>query len=252
MNAASEHRLEAVLFDLDDTLHDDTRTYRRAAEAVSAAVAASHGVAADLLVRGYVAEADRFWQTLSPAAFDKPLAGLRETMWAAALASTGLAPDPELAAYCGREYNRYRREFLELWPGALDLLVRLRARGLKLALITNGMSETHRDKIAILKLEDAFDEIFIADEIGLIKPDPRVFELAALRLGVAPHACAMVGDRLERDVRGASDIGMFTVWMNVRGETIPPGGPQPDAIVVALSEVEGVLPLPRGGQKELP
>jgi len=235
------HPLRAVLFDLDDTLHDDTRTYRRAAEATANAVAADRGIAASELVAAYVAEADSFWKTLSPAAFDKSLVGLRESMWGAALRAVGIE-DAALAVVCGSEYNRFRREYLELWPGALDLLGRLRARGLKLAMITNGMSETHRDKIAILRLEDAFDEIFIADEVGMIKPDPRIFELAAERLGVAPQACAMVGDRLERDVRGGNDAGMFTVWMNVRDETIPAGGPQPGATVTSLADVEGALP----------
>ena len=238
--------LEAVLFDLDDTLHDDTRTYRRAAEATAAAVAAVRDVDASALVAAYVAEADRFWQTLSPAAFSQSLTGLREAMWAAALRAVGI-DDAALAVACASDYNRFRREYLELWPGALELLERLRARGLKLAMITNGMSETHRDKIAILRLEDAFDEIFIADEVGMIKPDPRLFVHAAERLGVRADACAMVGDRLERDVRGGNDAGMFTVWMNVRDETVPAAGPHPDATVTSIDDVEGVLPATRNG-----
>jgi len=233
--------VKAVLFDLDDTLHDDTLTYRRAAESVSAGVAAERGIDAKALTAAYVAEADAFWHTISPAAFQQSLAGLRTTMWSAALKRVGIH-DEALAAFCGAEYNRYRREYLVLWPGALELLDRLRARGLKLGMITNGLAETHRDKIAILRLEDAFDEIFIADEVGMIKPDPRLFVLAAERLGVAPQACAMVGDRLERDVRGGNDAGMFTVWMNVRDETIPAGGPQPGATVTSLADVEGALP----------
>ena len=238
--------LKAVLFDLDDTLHDDTLTYRRAAEAVANEVAAQRGVAAATLMNAYVAEADRFWQELSPSAFETPVGTLRVTMWNAALVAVGI-DDPALAASCGAAYNRFRREFLELWPGALELLERLRARGLKLAMITNGMAETHRDKIAILRLEAAFDEIFIADEVGMIKPDVRIFELAAERLGVAPNECAMVGDRLERDVRGARDAGMFTVWMNVREETVPPAGPHPDATVFSIVDVEAALPFARTG-----
>jgi putative hydrolase of the HAD superfamily len=105
------------------------------------------------------------------------------------------------------------------------------------------MAETHREKIVLLELEDAFDEIFIADEVGMVKPDPRLFRLAAQRLGVAPERCAMVGDRYERDVRGAHDAGMFTVWMNVRNESVPPNAPAPGAIVATIGDVEAVLPL---------
>jgi putative hydrolase of the HAD superfamily len=234
--------IDAVLFDLDDTLHDDTLTYRRAAERVATEIAAERGIEARPLYEAYVSEAESFWKTLSPAAFDVPLAGLRARMWGTALRSVAL-DDADLATRCAQAYDGYRREFLQLWPGALELLVSLRARGCKLAMITNGMAETHREKIAILRLEDAFDEIFIADEVGLVKPDVRVFRLAAERLGVAPERCAMVGDRFDRDVRGAHDAGMFTLWMNVRNESVPPEGPVPDAIVSNIGQVEAALPL---------
>jgi putative hydrolase of the HAD superfamily len=236
--------IEAVLFDLDDTLHDDTQTYQRAAEGVANEIAAERGVDGARLFAAYVAESEAFWKTLTVAVFDEPLVGLRARMWANALRSVGI-DDPELAARCGAAYNDYRRRYLQLWPGALELLHSLRERGCKLAMITNGMAETHREKIALLQLEDAFDEIFIADEVGLIKPDVRLFRLAADRLGIAPERCAMVGDRYDRDIRGAHDAGMFTVWMNVRDEAVPPGAPEPDAIVARIGDVEAALPIAR-------
>jgi putative hydrolase of the HAD superfamily len=236
--------IDAVLFDLDDTLHDDTATYRRAARQVADDVAAAHGIGASALLDAYIAQADAFWIGLTPEGLGTHLGSLRERMWYAALQAVGL-DDPALAQRCARDYDRYRRDFLELWPGALELLSGLRERGAKLAMITNGFAETHREKIALLQLEDAFDEIFIADEVGLLKPDPAVFLLAAERLGVAPERCAMVGDRFDRDITGGHSAGMFTVWMNVRDERVPVEGPQPDAIVTSILEVEGVLPLPR-------
>ena len=234
--------LRAVIFDLDDTLHDDTATYHGAAERVAADVATEHGVGADALFAAYVRQAERFWGTLDASTLGTPLVDLRATMWHAALRESGI-DDAGLAARCGAAYNAYRRDLLELWPGSLELLQSLRDAGLKLALITNGFSETHREKIAILKLEAAFDEIFIADEVGMVKPDPRLFRLAAERLGVAPEACAMVGDRFDRDVRGGASVGMFTVWLNVRDEPLP-GDLAADAVVASIVEVEGVLPLP--------
>jgi len=234
--------IEGVLFDLDDTLHDDTRAYRQAAECVAREVARERGVDAARLMDAYVAEAEAFWIALSPAALGQPLVGLRARMWGTALQSVGL-DDAALAARCGAAYNDYRRRYLELWPGALDLLASLRRRDCKLGMITNGMAETHREKIALLRLEDAFDEIFIADEVGLVKPDVRLFRLAAERLGLPVERCAMVGDRYERDIRGAHDAGMFTVWMNVRNETVPAASPAPDRIVSRIDEVEAALPL---------
>jgi len=233
--------LAAVLFDLDDTLHDDTATYRKAAQRVAADMAEKYGCDAVTLFEAYVTQAERFWHELAPDALGAPLVGVRARLWAAALGAVALH-DADLPATCADAYKQYRREALVLWPGALELLAHLRARGLKLGLITNGFAETHREKIALLALEDAFDELFIADEVGMLKPDPRLFRLAAERLGVEPEACAMVGDRFERDVRGAQAAGMFTVWMNVRAEALPSTGPPPDAVVTGIDAVEAALP----------
>lgn len=233
--------LAAVLFDLDDTLHDDTATFRRAAERVVQDVAAERDVDAAALFEAYVGQAESFWINLAPEHLGTPLVGLRARMWLAALRDVGI-DDALLAERCGQSYNRYRKDHLKLWPGALELLVALRGRGLKLGLVTNGFAETHREKLTLLNLEEAFDEIFIADEVGMIKPDPRLFRLACERLGALPRASAMVGDRYERDIRGAHAVGLYTVWLNVRGEDVPSGGPEPDAMVASIDRVESVLP----------
>ena len=233
--------LRAVLFDLDDTLHDDTATYKRAAEGVASDLARERGIDPALLLDAYVRQADAFWKNLGVERFGTSLIGVRTAMWLAALREAGL-DDATVAARAADDYNRYRRGHLQLWPHALTLLGNLRERGCGLALVTNGFSETHRDKIVLLELEDAFDEIFIADEVGMLKPDPRIFLLACERLGVAPEAAAMVGDRYERDVRGGAAAGLYTVWLNVRGESLPPGSPLPDATVSRLEDVEGALP----------
>ena len=235
--------LQAVLFDLDDTLHDDTRAYQEAAERVAREIAFETGVAPERLTAAYISQADNFWQGLTTDVFGTPLIGLRTQMWGAALQSVGL-DDRSLAIRCADAYHRHRRDVLSLFPGAAMLLARLRERGMKLGMITNGFADTHREKIALLALEASFDEILIADEVGMLKPDPRIFRLAASRLGVPAEACAMVGDRFERDVTGAQAAGMFTVWMNVRGETMPVGATAPDATVAGVGDVEAALRLP--------
>jgi putative hydrolase of the HAD superfamily len=239
--------LQAVLFDLDDTLHDDTHTYQRAAELVAEEVAAERGIDARALLAAYIAESDRFWKTLSSEMLGLSLSGLRVTMWTAALRAVGI-DEPALAERSAVLYNEHRRGLLALWPGVLELLAGLRARGCRLGLLTNGFAETHREKIVLLQLEDVFDEVFIADEVGMVKPDPRLFRYACEKLGAAPEAAAMVGDRFDRDIRGAHAVGLYTVWMNVRHETVPLEGPEPDAIVHTVGEIEGALPLVLNGR----
>jgi len=236
----ARERLEAVLFDLDDTLHDDTYAYTSAAEAVAHEIAAEHGIDAIALKDAYVAEAEGFWSRLTPDQLRTKLAGVRERMWASALRETGIA-DEAVAVRSAARYDDYRRGFLRLFPGALDLLRALRARGVKVGMLTNGFAETHREKIAVLELGDEFDAIFIADEVGMIKPDPLLFAHACTKLGCAPARSAMVGDRYERDIRGALEAGLFTIWMNVHRATLPDGAPPPDVTVEDLAGVRTAL-----------
>jgi putative hydrolase of the HAD superfamily len=232
--------LEVVLFDLDDTLHDDTRAFTSAAEEVAREIAVEHGVDALALKRAYVAEAEGFWHRLEPEQLRMRLSGIRLAMWNAALERVGIA-DSSLADRSASRYNEYRKKYFTVFPGAIELLRELRARGLRLGIVTNGFSETHREKIALLQIGEFFDAIFIADEVGMIKPDPLLFAHACTTLHSAPSRSAMVGDRYERDIRGALDAGLFAVWLNVRNESLPPNAPPPDATCTSIGEVAAIL-----------
>ncbi|MDE2482010.1 MAG: HAD-IA family hydrolase [bacterium] len=229
-----------MLFDLDDTLHDDTRASHGAAEDVAREVAAAHGVDALALKHAYLAEAGSFWHRLDAAQLRERLAGVRVRLWGAALQRVGVV-DEALAQQSAERYNEYRKTYFEVFPGTFDVLRTLRARGTKLGILTNGFSETHREKIDLLRLTEHFDAIFIADELGMLKPDPLLFARACAELGTSPQHGAMVGDRYERDVRGALDAGMYAVWLNVRGETLPSDAPPPHAICTSVVEVPAAL-----------
>ena len=238
-------RIELVLFDLDDTLHDDTFAFTSAAEEVAREVAAEHGIDALALKAAYITEAQGFWHRLSADDLKVKLSRIRASMWQSALESVGVG-DPALAQQSADRYNAYRTKYYTLFPGALDLLRSLKERGMKLGLVTNGLSETHREKIALLRVSEFFDAIFLADEVGMIKPDPLLFAHACRTLGGAPAHAAMVGDRYDRDIRGALEAGLFTVWLNVRAEELPPGATPPDATVSSIADVGRILLSPIG------
>ena len=232
--------LRAVLFDLDDTLHDDTHAFTTAAQEVAAEVAAEHGIDALALKRAYIAEAEGFWHRLTASELKTKLSQMRASMWGNALRSVGL-DDERLAERSATNYNIYRKKYFSLFPGALDLLRQLKDAGMKLGLLTNGVSETHREKIALLQIAEYFDAIFLADEVGMVKPDPLLFAHACTKLRTPPSESAMVGDRYERDVAGALDAGLFTVWVNVRREPLPKGARAPDVTVSSIAEVGSQL-----------
>ncbi len=232
--------IRAVLFDLDDTLHDDTYAFTTAAEEVAAEVAAEHGIDALALKHAYVAEAEGFWHRLTASELQTKLSHLRATLWSNALRTVGLN-DRHLAERSATNYNIYRKKHFALFPGALDLLRELKDAGKKLALLTNGVSETHREKIALLQIAEYFDAIFLADEVGMVKPDPLLFAHACTKLRSSPSESAMVGDRYERDIAGALSAGLYTIWVNVRNERVPPGARPPHVTVSSITQVAAHL-----------
>ena len=234
--------LDTVLFDLDDTLHDDTAAYRAAARAAATALARERPIDVEALVEAYEAEATAFWEALSSEHLSHAIGDQRERMWHAALLRGGL-DDTALARRAAEAYVLARSEALALTPGSLDVLTALRERGCKLGLVTNGFAATHHDKIDRLGLRERMDAFFLADEVGMVKPDPELFRHACRALGSEPARTAMVGDRYRRDVVGAHEAGLFTVLLDVHGIPVPDGGPRPDAIVRSIGEVLGVLPL---------
>jgi HAD superfamily hydrolase (TIGR01549 family) len=234
--------IDTVLFDLDDTLHDDSAAYKAAAKRVAEDVARARGIAAPALLAAYIAEANGFWKKLSTEHLTTAIHDTRVQLWYDALSAVGL-DDIALARVCADAYNAYRAEELELSPGALELLIALRERGCRIGIVSNGFSATHHDKIDRLGLRAHIDGLFLADEMGMVKPDPRVFAHACAVLGSEPSRSAMVGDRYDRDITGAHEAGLFTVLIDVHAIPIPDGAVPPDAVVGAIGDVLAVLPL---------
>jgi HAD superfamily hydrolase (TIGR01549 family) len=101
------------------------------------------------------------------------------------------------------------------YDDAAPCLERLRDR-YRLGVIANQPGEV-RAAMTRDGLSGFFEVWGISDELGVGKPDPTLFELAAKAAGVDPPAAVMVGDRLDYDVRPAKRVGMRAIWM-LRGE----------------------------------
>jgi putative hydrolase of the HAD superfamily len=234
--------IDTVLFDLDDTLHDDTAAYQEAARLVAVDVARDFPIDPRALLAAYVAEASAFWKKLSVEHLTDGIIDTRAQMWHAALLAVGI-DDVALSERSAHDYGRYRSDVLELSPGALECIEALRARGCKLGIVTNGFAATHHEKIARLGLTEHFDALFLADEMGMVKPDPAVFLHACDVLSSIPERTAMVGDRYDRDIVGAQQSGLFTVLIDVHAIPIPDGARPPDVVVNSIAAVLDALPL---------
>jgi len=107
-------------------------------------------------------------------------------------------------------------------PGAVDLLERLKYEGYSLAVISNNDGNTI-EKCEEVGIKNYFDHIFDSTVLGLVKPDPRIFEYAAGKCGVSPSEAVHVGDMFGSDVMGGRDAGLDVIWFNARKITGPDG-----------------------------
>ena len=115
----------------------------------------------------------------------------------------------------------------------------LRARGIKIGILTNGPSELQRRKLRLIGIEDEVDAVAVSEEIGVSKPDPEAYARAVELLGLAPGEVAMVGDHVVNDVAGALAAGLgAAVWVERRpGEELPEGA----HLAQELAEVPALL-----------
>ena len=96
-------------------------------------------------------------------------------------------------------------------PDVYDTLTALRRRGYRIGIITNGTARTQSLKIDHSGLRPYVDLVVLAGEEGIQKPDPRIFRMAAARLGVPPTVCLFVGDHPQNDLEGARNAGFHPV-----------------------------------------
>ena len=103
----------------------------------------------------------------------------------------------------------------DLVPGMVDLFRELQARGQRLGLVADTREGTYLNVLRQHGIYDLFDVFAISDLLGCEKPDRRMFIHALDALGIAPEEwgrVVMVGNNLTRDVRGANQLGLISVW----------------------------------------
>ncbi len=90
----------------------------------------------------------------------------------------------------------------------------------QIGILTNGASDSQREKIRRLGLEPYIHAICISEEVGIGKPNPQAFYNACARLNCQPEHCIMVGDSWLNDIAPAQALGMGTYWVATRSPQI--------------------------------
>jgi putative hydrolase of the HAD superfamily len=232
----------AMLIDMDDTI---LSAYGRPDIAWNTVTAEFAGELAPLppqqVAAAIVDSARRFWATAG-AEWRLKLDEARHVAVRdgfAALAASGQAELPaELAIRLADRYSAFREEQMFVFPGAHDAIDALKARGVKLALVTNGAAGPQRAKVERFALTHRFDHIQIEGEHGFGKPEERAYLHAMQALGVRAPETWMIGDNLEWEVEVPQRLGIYAIWIDVHGQGLPAESTvKPDRIIRSLTEL---------------
>jgi putative hydrolase of the HAD superfamily len=120
--------------------------------------------------------------------------------------------DPKILAAGIVAYRRARASTLVTYPHVQYTLLGLAKRGLKLAVVSDAPRNQAWLRLASLSLHNLFDHVVTFEDTGERKPSPAPFQKALELLQVGPDEALMVGDWAERDVVGAAQLGIRTVF----------------------------------------
>jgi putative hydrolase of the HAD superfamily len=96
-------------------------------------------------------------------------------------------------------------------PEVTGLIRRARAKGVRVAALSNSWGTGDTDPYASWELDRMFDAVVISDRVGLRKPSPEIYELTAAKIGLLPSDCLFVDDT-EHNLPAARDLGMGTLF----------------------------------------
>lgn len=114
-------------------------------------------------------------------------------------------------------YGKHMYLYTPLKKETLEVITKLK-EDYKIAILSNGDPFSQHHKIQHVDIEKYFDEVMVSGDIGIHKPDRRIFDLMAQRLGVKNEECLMIGDVFSTDILGATRAGMTPVFMNTDPE----------------------------------
>jgi putative hydrolase of the HAD superfamily len=199
--------LEAVFFDLDDTLFDASGLAEKARRASIEAmiekgltgITAQQGVE---ILNEIVAE----FGSNSDQHFDMMLKRLDQY-------------SSKLVAVSVITYHRIKVQEIRLFPDVFGFLQNIRNESaVQLGIISDGLPIKQWEKILRLGIDTFIPNVFISEEVGIKKPNPKLFSLAVEKVGVNPENSIYIGDRFDNDIVPAKQIGMHTCLVHRLGK----------------------------------
>jgi putative hydrolase of the HAD superfamily len=197
--------LRALFFDVDDTIYSST-DFAAAARLQAAQAMIRAGLRVDeATLVGELEEVIGEFGSNDSRHFDKLLRRLPPE---------AIPPGGRLLTIVAGviAYHQCKNNNFTPYEDALEVLRRLHEKGLRLGIVTAGIAMKQAEKILRLGLLPLFkpEHIFITEEVGIAKSNPKIYALACRAIGAPPGECGYVGDNPAVDIDVPSRIGMIT------------------------------------------
>ena len=201
--------IRGVLLDIDDTLFDRELAQRMVLEIITDRNRELFdGIHADRLLAEFL-ESDRISDEEYQAG--PPGTNIRLRRGEIFLGALGLC-----TSYAHEIADIYVNEYPTLdapVPGARELVEELAPR-FSLGIVSNGLADVQYTKLDAIGVRSAFECVVLSEDVGVSKPDPRIFHHTLSLLSLSPDEALYVGDSFDNDIVGALEVGMQACWFN--------------------------------------
>ena len=228
--------MKAVLFDIDDTLFSTTEFARNArARAVDAMIetgldATHEEIAAELqeVVREFGSNYNQHYNKL----IQRLPPHQKRDVNPALIVAAGMAA-----------YHDTKFKGLRAFDDVEPFLKALSNAKIRTGIITHGWTTKQSEKLIRLGLVPLLGprNVFISDQVGISKPNPKLYSVALQRMGLRPDEALYVGDNLEHDVAPARSLGMRTAWSTRAAKPNQDTSIQPDHVIADFRELAHAL-----------
>ncbi|MBP2045516.1 TIGR02253 family HAD-type hydrolase [Methanobacterium aggregans] len=194
--------IDAVFFDIDDTLYDTSGFAKLARKAALNS----------MIDAGLPMEQDEAYKLLREiidekgSNYDKHFNVLTKRVFG--------EEKPLLIALGMITYHNVKFALLRLFPNTTSSLIYLKGKGYPLGVISNGITIKQWEKLIRLGLHHFFEEVVTSQEAGVEKPDKEIFQLALERMGCEAERSIMIGNKFNEDIMGAINVGMSAILVN--------------------------------------
>ncbi len=229
--------MQAVIFDLDDTLYDFTGLQEAALDTLYIFGSKLLEVDKEKFKRAFLWGRDETKRILG----HKPACRSRALYCQHALEYLHKNPITYTLTL-EKIYWNYILEHMVLRDGVKELLDYLKKNEIKVAVCTDMIVEIQYQKIKRLGISEYIDVFVSSEEAGVEKPEVKIFEICLKKLKVLPSQTIMVGDSLEKDVIGALSVKILPIWFCTNEKKLPKEYEEKSVkSVTTMSELKQVL-----------